>query len=209
MQPTHGDTGAEDFPRPTRATPTRATPIRPRTGPASFKLVSYYERDTVLNRLKEAFAEGRLDDGAFDYRMRTALTARTQGELEPLVADLPGASRPSATAARPARFTLALRTLARRAGRWRVPGQHVAIAYKGRGELDLRAAELTGPVTSILAVGFESTIRVIVPPGVQVRATGASVGSDLANTPAPSDAPVVNVRGFAYKGTVQVAASPR
>jgi hypothetical protein len=207
MEPTRGETGdADDWDIPK---PTHALPMRPRNDPAPFKLASYYDRDAVLNRLKEAFAEGRLDDDAFDQRMRIALTARTRGELEPLVADLPRASRPSATAAHPARFTVALNTLVRRAGRWRVPQQHTAIAYKGRGDLDLRAAELTGPVTTILAVGFKSTIRVFVPPGIQVRAAGAGISSDLANAPVPADAPVVNVRALSYKGTVQVLASPR
>jgi hypothetical protein len=33
------------------------------------------DREAVLRRLQLAFAEGRLDDGEFDERMRGALTA--------------------------------------------------------------------------------------------------------------------------------------
>ena len=172
-------------------------------------LASYYERDTVLNRLKAAFAEGRLDDDVFDHRMRAALTARTHGELTALVADLPGALQPSATAARPGRFAVALKSAVRCAGRWRVPGLHATIVYRGRGQLDLRAAELTGPVTTLLAVGCKSTITVFVPPGIQVQASGLGVSSSLADSLVPPGAPVVNVRGLAYKGTVEILARPR
>jgi uncharacterized protein DUF1707 len=35
------------------------------------------ERDAVVQRIQQAFAEGRLDDAEFDERMRAALTART------------------------------------------------------------------------------------------------------------------------------------
>lgn len=194
------------------AGPTRAVPIQPgkRTpGRASFALASDYERDAVLSRLKEAFAEGRLDDDEFDRRIRVALTARTNGDLEPLLADVPGASRPAAPNARPGQFAVALKGPVRRAGRWRVPGRHTTIVYKGRGELDLRAAELAGPVTTLVAVGYKSTITIFIPPGVRVEVSGPGASADLADSPIPPDAPVVNVRGFAYKGSVQVLARPR
>ena len=47
------------------------------------------ERDAVLQRVQQAFAEGRLDDAEFDERMRAALTARTDADLDALLADLP------------------------------------------------------------------------------------------------------------------------
>lgn len=48
------------------------------------------DRDAIAQRLQEAFAERRLDDEEFDQRMRAALTARTNQDLERLVADLQG-----------------------------------------------------------------------------------------------------------------------
>ena len=42
------------------------------------------ERDAVVQRVQDAFAEGRLDDTEFDERTRGALTARTHAELEVL-----------------------------------------------------------------------------------------------------------------------------
>ena len=47
------------------------------------------ERDAVVQRVQQAFAEGRLDDAEFDERMRAALTARTHADLDLLLADLP------------------------------------------------------------------------------------------------------------------------
>ena len=57
------------------------------------------ERDVVVQRVQDAFAEGRLDDAEFDERTRAALTARTHADLDALLADLPAA--PSAPARRP------------------------------------------------------------------------------------------------------------
>jgi len=47
------------------------------------------DRDHVADLLRHASAEGRLTSDELEERMRTALVARTYGELDPLVADLP------------------------------------------------------------------------------------------------------------------------
>ena len=48
------------------------------------------DRDTIAERLREAAAEGRLLIEELEQRLGAALTARTYGELEALIADLPG-----------------------------------------------------------------------------------------------------------------------
>ncbi len=48
------------------------------------------EREQVAERLREATGEGRLLPEELEERLGLALTARTQGELHALVADLPG-----------------------------------------------------------------------------------------------------------------------
>jgi len=50
------------------------------------------ERDQAMNRLRSAFAEGRLDEADLDSRTQRALDARTQAELDVLLADLPAAA---------------------------------------------------------------------------------------------------------------------
>ncbi len=58
------------------------------------------DRDQVVERLRTAAAEGRLDAAELEERLVGALTARTDEELEPLTADLP-APAPRARPRRP------------------------------------------------------------------------------------------------------------
>jgi len=50
--------------------------------------VSHADRDVVVDRLKTAFCEGRLDKAEFDERMDAALTAKTRGDLDRLLHDV-------------------------------------------------------------------------------------------------------------------------
>ena len=213
MEPS-GSTPAAGLPgtTPAQVAPGQPQPIR----------VGDRDRDAVAYRLQDAFAEGRLDDLEFDHRMRAALTARVSTELDVLTADLPAESAASApTAARvsagpkakPARI-VAYKGSVRRGGRWRVPERLTAVVYKGGGRIDLRAAELSGPMTTMLAIAYKSRIDILVPPGVRVELEGFGVSKgwsaeeDLERL-LPADAPVVHVRGMAYKGTVEVSTRPQ
>ncbi|HEV2376839.1 MAG TPA: DUF1707 domain-containing protein [Streptosporangiaceae bacterium] len=168
------------------------------------------ERDLAVGRLQAAFAEGRLNDTEFDLRMRAALTAQTRADLAELTADLPADAPgppPAATRQRLGRLAVSFKSSIRRAGQWQVPERYTVVAYKGSGWLDLRAAELTSPVTTIWAVAYKSRIDILVPPGVRVEAGGLGVSTGAAGEPGPplpSGAPVVHVRGYSYKGTVDV-----
>ncbi len=61
------------------------------------------EREQVADRLRRAAADGRLLATELEHRLGLALRARTLGELDALVADLPGARRRGHRA--PARVT--------------------------------------------------------------------------------------------------------
>jgi Domain of unknown function (DUF1707) len=175
------------------------------------------DRDDAARRLQEAFAEGRLDDDEFDRRMRSALVALTQPELDKLAADLPAAA--AGTGARavslppPGKYAIAYKNSIRRGGRWRVPARFMPVVYKGSGWIDLRAAELTEPVTTVLAVAYKSRIDVLVPPGVRVEMDGFGVSKgwspeEEGEIRLPHDAPVLHVRGVAYKGTIEISTRP-
>lgn len=174
------------------------------------------ERDAVVQRVQDAFAEGRIDDAEFDQRTRAALTARTQADLDALLADLPaqtaGGTAPAVAGPGPGRFAIALKGSVRRAGRWRVPERYTTVVYKGDGWLDLRTAELSGPVTTFMTVAYKSRVTILVPPNVRVEMTGFGVtqGQDDEDPGyrLPADAPVIHVRGIAYKGTVEIATRP-
>src|SRR5438128_9801668 len=76
------------------------------------------ERDAVVQRVQDAFAEGRLNDDEFDERSRAALTARTHADLDALLADLPAATTatgPAPVLPGPGRFAVALKSSVRRA----------------------------------------------------------------------------------------------
>ncbi len=192
--------------------------MEPYRDPAPGIRASDQERDLTVQRLQVAFAEGRLADVEFDERMRAALSARTHGELDALLTDLPAvppsvAPRPPGTPGtgpKPGRHAVAYKRCVRHAGRWRVPGSFRALVYKGRGVLDLRAAELTEPVTEILAVAYKSDIEIVVPPGIRVEVNGFGVTRDEHWTgELAADAPVVHVRALAYKGIVETRTMPR
>jgi hypothetical protein len=48
------------------------------------------DRDRVIERLRQAAAEGRLLTEELEKRLEAALSARTYGQLDALLADLPG-----------------------------------------------------------------------------------------------------------------------
>jgi uncharacterized protein DUF1707 len=177
------------------------------------------EREAAVRRLQDAFAEGRLGDDEFDERMRKALAARTRPDLDSLFDDLPAAAgarlavRPAADVPGEGPTAIAYKGAIRRSGRWRVPQRMTTIAYKGSSEIDLRAAELTAAVTTVRAVSYKSAVEIIVPPGVRVVTGGFGVSrGDPDEEPGAGlspDAPVVHVRGFSYKGSIEIRTRPR
>jgi hypothetical protein len=166
------------------------------------------DRDAAERRLKDAFVAGALDDEEFDQRMRTALVARTQAELEPLLADLPVPATPSELEEEG--WLVAFHSDLERAGRWRLRDRTRTLALKGSYRLDLRGAELAGPVTTVLAYGYKSTIDLVVPPGMRVQLRGNGYKSRwvdvVGEVGLPPDAPLVRVKGLLYKSTVRARA---
>jgi uncharacterized Tic20 family protein len=50
--------------------------------------VSHAEREPVIEQLKQAYAEGRIDHGEFDLRVHLAMTAKTRADLAAVTRDL-------------------------------------------------------------------------------------------------------------------------
>ena len=55
----------------------------------SYLRASDADRDAIAERLRRAAAEGRLEPEELEERLHTALRARTHGDLERVVEDLP------------------------------------------------------------------------------------------------------------------------
>jgi class 3 adenylate cyclase len=195
---------AHDRQAPAERQPGPEPTTSPRT---AFLRVSDQERNEIVQRLQTAFAEGRLTDEEFDARVRAALAVRTQAELTRLLADLPGSPARLALAKRGSSLVMAVMGGTERRGRWRVPEQCTAVAVMGGCVLDLRAAQLSAPVTTITVVAIMGGVEVIVPPGVHVEMHGLPLMGGWSNLVHEEellpDAPQVHIRGVALMGGVE------
>lgn len=175
---------------------------------------SHADRDAVTGHLQQAFADGRLDEEEFDVRMQRALTARTRQDLDVLLQDL-GRPAPSGTpipappaapagAGEPFRSNTAILSTVSRKGRWMVPSELSAVAVLGDVKLDLRAAALTSPVTTIRAQAILGDVTLVVPPGVRVEVSGTPVLGDIRDRVDDAhlgpEAPLVRVDAFVMMG---------
>ncbi|MET9558311.1 DUF1707 domain-containing protein [Streptomyces sp. NPDC006645] len=105
--------------------------------------ISEDDRDTAVRRLQEAYAEGHLSHEEMDAHLHTALTAKTHGELAPVLASLPAEKAPttSTIAAQGGRI--------KRHGAWRVPRNLKVESAFGKVDLDLSRAVVEHPVVDI------------------------------------------------------------
>ncbi|WP_124271880.1 DUF1707 domain-containing protein [Streptomyces sp. ADI96-02] len=188
------------------------------------------ERERIAEVLRDAVAEGRLEMDEFEQRLDAAYRARTHGELEPLVRDLPasgsavapvGPSRPAAPRGSASNWPDRIGGPAtskgafafwggfNRKGRWTVGRTFTAFAMWGGGEIDLREADFEDRETVIRCFTIMGGLHVTVPPELNVEVRGVGImggfgeGSNGEADPAP-DAPRVRVTGFALMGGVGV-----
>ena len=127
------------------------------------------EREQTVERLRDASADGRLTLEEFVERMSAAYDARTHGELEQLVRDLPGQAGAQPTSRRrPTRILFSLFGSTERDGRLRIRRSVTCVTGFGNIDLDLRQATLEGDVVTIVTLGAFGAGDVYVPEGVEV-----------------------------------------
>ena len=172
--------------------------------------ISDADRTQAVELLRRHTADGRLTLDEFSERVGLAFGARTQADLERVMADLPAVQAPvPETARRPAKgWTVSIMGGSRRRGRWRPRSHTKAVAIMGGCELDLRQAEIDGPEIVITAVAFMGAVDIVVPEGIEVDLSGVPImgGKDLRVrdvAPTPG-APRVRVRAFPIMGGVTV-----
>jgi hypothetical protein len=170
------------------------------------------ERDQVVTRLREASVEGRLTLEEFTDRMTTAFEARTHGELDQLVRDLPAQAAPAAPERQaPARrWVISLMGNASRRGRWRVGRRTFVVSSMGNVTVDLRDAILAGPEVSIHVFVTMGNATIIVPEGVDVElAVIPLMGNRMDQSRAGSKpgAPLVRITGLVSMGNLFVRTS--
>ncbi|MGC5530326.1 DUF1707 SHOCT-like domain-containing protein [Streptomyces sp. SR-10] len=133
---------------------------------------SHDDREAVVERLRDAAAEGRIDFDELDARLELALTAKTHGQLALITADLPmpqsstGAASASA-AENPPPLVLkgGISGASRGPGRWEVPGRVVAHGGVGGVSLDFTRAECRLTEVVVEAYGETSGVTVVIPDG--------------------------------------------
>jgi Domain of unknown function (DUF1707)/Cell wall-active antibiotics response 4TMS YvqF len=179
------------------------------------------DRDRVADILREALAEGRLTADEHAERVDGVYRAKTVGELEPLIQDLPvDGARPfeparSAAPAGPApgavppvadENLVAVFSSTVRRGRWRVGRRTHVYAIFGSVEIDLSEALFEYQQVMIKAVSVFGSVEIHVPENISLRGTGGGVlGNfevDTLDSPEP-DAPVVFVDGIAVLGAIE------
>lgn len=177
------------------------------------------DRDRIADILRDALAEGRLTADEHAERVEGVLNAKTVGELEVFIRDLPAAhGRPAASAYAPPRPApgaipteadaniVAVFSSAVRKGRWRAGRRMHAYSVFGSVEIDLSEAIFEYQQVVIKAVSVFGDVQIRVPENVSLRGTGGGVlGNFEVHTldSAEPEAPVVYVDGWAVLGNVE------
>jgi class 3 adenylate cyclase len=195
------------------------------------------ERQAVIDALSRHTGEGRLTLDEFADRAGRVYAARTQRDLDDVLAGLPAEvdlRQPPLTAKEPARSSdggaqgaavertpssprrrfVAIMSAAGAHGRWRAPGQITAFAFWGQVKVDLRQAVIDEPVVEVRAWAIMGSVEVVVPDGIPVDLDGmvlmgGSKDRTRRSEVTPLPAPLVKVHARGLWGGVKVRTSRR
>lgn len=187
--------------------------------PATELRASDADRDRIADILRDALGEGRLTADEHAERVEGVLAAKTVGELEVFIRDLPAAQRrrdpyvaapsrpaPGAIPVEPDDHVVAVFSSAVRKGRWRAGRRIHAYAIFGSVEIDLSEALFQYQHVMIRAISVFGNVEVRVPENVSLRGAGGGVLGNFevdhldAEDP---EAPVVHVDGWAVLGNIE------
>jgi len=199
----------------TPGVPGPSGPPSPRPRPGSELRAAHADREAVAERLREAAGDGRIDLEELEERLERAFAAKTYGELDALVADLPGeGDLPGQELMGPGagpQETLVLKTgigELRQTGHWVVPRRIVATSRVGGIRIDFTAADCRHREVLLEVDAGMGDITVVVPRGWSVRTHDMEVGlgsvRNRATAPPEPGAPALRVTGRAAAGTVTV-----
>ncbi|WP_052172953.1 DUF1707 domain-containing protein [Nocardia sp. BMG111209] len=157
--------------------------------------VSDAEREHVGMLLQRAVGLGMLSLGEFTERMDTALAAKTRGELNAVLVDLPGMrlngqprpapahyGRPQATPAPAGNVIRSRLSSVTRRGRWQVPASLYLSNHMSSVTLDFTEAIMSTQVVELRMDDFCSSLTLIVPGEATVDLDGLELtGSSITN----------------------------
>ena len=126
---------------------------------------SHGDRDRVVDALRIAAGDGRLDAEELDTRLERALAARTLGELAELTADLVHAADDVLVVEQHAGKYV-------KEGPWRVPARIKLRTGECRVTLDFTHAVITASVLRIDAEMVHGKLFIVSSPGIVINADG-------------------------------------
>ncbi|MBB4934679.1 hypothetical protein F4561_005499 [Lipingzhangella halophila] len=188
------------------------------------------DRDRVADRLREALAQGRLDQTEYEERLDSVYTAKTVGELTPVLHDLPDEldssvssdpvapgiqvstkeAREMAATSQGRENLVAVFGGAERKGRWLVEPRTNASVLFGGISLDFREAVLSQREITVQCAVVFGGMDIVVPHGVRVvnNTTAILGGTGMHGTDAVTDpnAPTIRLTGTCMLGGIDVRA---
>ena len=195
---------------------------------ARYLRVSDAEREHVVGLLQRATGTGLLDVDEFTRRVDTALAARTRGELNVVLLDLPGLrhadrpaqvplparppvhapSRPVTTTDTGDEVRSTLGSVSRR-GVWDVPAHLVVHTVLGSAELDFTEAHIPHEVVDIELDVVAAGVELRLPAGARVehgglQATLSSVENRMRSRPDDRSGPLFRIHGSVRAGSVEI-----
>jgi Domain of unknown function (DUF1707)/Cell wall-active antibiotics response 4TMS YvqF len=174
------------------------------------------DRDAAAAVINNALAEGRLSADEHGQRLDAIYAARTQAELAPLLADLPGqhAMAPvTATSSQLAKSRRGGRIVAifggaTRKGAWHPEPVIDVLTVFGGAELDFREAVLPGNEVTLRATSVLGGVEITVPPNMRVIDNGTAIlgGREIKGGPEEvgPDSPVLRIEGICVLGGIEV-----
>ncbi|MFD0023649.1 DUF1707 domain-containing protein [Streptomyces sp. NPDC058382] len=131
------------------------------------------DREAVVEELREAAADGRIDLDELDTRLGLALAAKTRGELVPLTDDL-GPAVPD-SGGEPLTLRGGVHG-AQRTGRWKVPPRILAYGGLGGVRLDFTQAECRLREIELEVDSQMAGVRIVVPVGWKADTDALDLG---------------------------------
>lgn len=138
--------------------------------------VSDAEREHVGELLQRAVGQGRITVDEFTERMDAAMAARTRGELNSVLLDLPGfaLARPGTSEVLELSYHLGQ---LRRRGPWRVPPRVRLAGHFGSAVLDFSEAVFATPTVTVELDKTGGSATIVVPMGATVDTDGLRVAA--------------------------------
>jgi hypothetical protein len=142
---------------------------------------SHEDRDNVVEQLRVAGGDGRLDAEELDQRVGAALVARTHGDL-PAV---PGFHGTHVTTPKDVVRIDCSGGNTGREGNWVVPQRMEVVVHGGNVKLDFTEAQFSWPTLSIDADVYGGNLTLIIKPGIVVDAGDVVVRGGNVKVKAP------------------------